>query len=88
MMYGKLLTLKHCTKSSAGFGVNSCSELDMYITLCPLGSSLSNKDKKGKAVLYHLHLWVCAETFLRLLAHFNTVIKGLNICLEQGLEVE
>lgn len=60
----------------------------MYSTLCPLEASLSNKDKKGKAVPYYLHLWVCAETFLHLLAHFSTVIKGLSIYREQGLEVE
>lgn len=81
---------QHGTKSNCWLRCEQSvvPEVDMDITLCPLESPLSNKDKKGKAVPYHLHLWVCAEAFLCLLAHFNTVIKGLSIYLEQGLEVE
>lgn len=89
MTYGKL-SLNTAPRAIAGLGVNCQSFLNLkgYVTLCPLESLLSNKDKKGKAVPYQLHSWVCAESLLHSLAHFNIIIKGLSIHLERGLEVE
>lgn len=86
MMYWKLLVFNTALRAIAGLAVNCQSFLNLtgYVTL----SLLSNKDKKHEAVLYHLHSWVCAESLLHSVAHFNIIIKGLSIHLEWGLEVE
>ena len=90
MMYGKLLSLNTTPRAIAGLSINHQPFLNLtgYVTLCPLESPLSNKDRKGQAVPYHLHSWVCAKSLLHSLAHFNIIINGLSIHLEQGLEVE
>lgn len=74
---------QHYTKSNCWSWCKlSGTYLTGYVTLCPVESLLSNKDKEGKAVPYHLCSWVCAESLLCSLAHFDIIIKGLSIHLE------